>query len=50
MKFNKKKIAAVIAALVALLAVAQQVLDALPADAPAPVAPAPVAADAGVPQ
>lgn len=48
MKFDKKKIAAILAAVVALIAVAQQVLDALPEGAPEPSAPAPVVADAGV--
>jgi hypothetical protein len=45
MKFNKTKIAAAIAALVALLGVLQQVLDSLPS-APVP-APTSVVADAG---
>lgn len=45
---NKTKIAAIIATVVAMLGVLQQILDAFPGDAPSP-APTHVAADAGAP-
>ncbi|MES2384530.1 MAG: hypothetical protein V4593_08270 [Pseudomonadota bacterium] len=47
---SKKKIAAILAAVAALVALAQQFLAAVPDAAPAPSAHAVVAADAGVPQ